>query len=97
MRPTGRVVVEILQRGRVRAPLPPARPRNAGAEQGGDARGEVTDPQPKHELTAKYGRCPVCGMALWPDGTCTLPLHTAEKLKAESEAKAKVKGKVRRG
>lgn len=46
---------------------------------------------------AKYGRCPVCGMALWPDGSCTLPLHTAEKLAAESEAKAKVKGKVRRG
>lgn len=40
----------------------------------------MTDPQPKHELTAKYGRCPVCGMALWPDGTCTLPLHTAKRV-----------------
>jgi hypothetical protein len=50
---------------------------------------------PKREVKeAKYGRCPVCDMALWPDGSCTLPLHTAEKLAAESEAKAKAEVEI---
>lgn len=36
-------------------------------------------PQPQHEITAKYGRCPECHRALWPDGQCSLPLHTAHR------------------
>lgn len=36
---------------------------------------------PKHEVNgAKYGRCPECHRALWPDGQCSLPQHTAKKV-----------------
>ena len=49
---------------------------------------------PKREVKeAKYGRCPVCGMALWPDGSCTLPLHTEALL---AERKGQVEGESRK-
>jgi hypothetical protein len=57
----------------------------------------MSNPQNEVKLPAKYGRCPVCDMALWPDGSCTLPLHTAEKMAAIEKTKAQVKVEVRRG
>jgi hypothetical protein len=54
----------------------------------------MSNPRNEVKTPTKYGRCPVCDMALWPDGSCTLPLHTAEKLAAESEAKAKAEIEV---
>jgi hypothetical protein len=57
----------------------------------------MSNPRNEVKTPAKYGRCPVCGMALWPDGSCTLPLHTAEKMEAIEKAKAQVKVEGKRG